>query len=395
MSFRLSLFVCLAMLFLSCEKDSVTELNVFEVTQEILPNPPKTNNSSSLDTPVINWVVGMQHDSGLLESAAHTNFVSLYDNALATILFISINKKEKAEKVLDFYQSKMQEEVLRNGGFYQFRNINGGEGERIWMGDNAWLLIAINQYKETYGSTKYDAMASGLDKWLRSLQLENGGLRGGLDQDGSEIPLVTEGIITAFNAVQGFDDFHVNILNYLKNERWDPENQIFLSWPENPAYAYAMDLHSLSSIMLDGLSTNVLIQADRYLTQQELTVNGEMISGYCFDEDRDVVWLEGTAQMAVAFQAQGDREKAETLIKELEKSIISSTMLENAKGIPYSSNHGTSYGTAMLWDHADTTPALSSTVWYLFAKNYFNPLQLGKKNDVPESFKFWSQEPSS
>lgn len=395
MNSKLYLTVCTVALFLSCQKEEVTDFVVFDVKQGVPPDQPETSIVNTLESPLINWVMGMQHASGLLESAVHTNFVSLYDNALAVILFVNENKQGKAEKVLDFYQAKMQEELILNGGFYQFRNTNGNEGERVWMGDNAWLLIAINHYKKTYDSTKYDDMANELNVWLRSLQLENGALQGGINQDGSEIPLVTEGIITAFNAVPGFDDFHVKILDYLKNERWDAENGLFLAWPENPAYAYAMDLHSLSSAILDGNSTNVLIHADRYFTQQELTVNGELITGYCFDQDKDVVWLEGTAQMAVAFAAIGNSGKSEMLIKELEKSFIASTIIENAKGIPYASNHGTSYGNSVLWDHADTTPALSSTIWYLFAKASFNPLQLGNKRNIPNSYKFWLQEPTS
>jgi len=39
----------------------------------------------------------MQHTSGLMESAENTNFVSLYDNALAAIFFIQEDEKAKAE----------------------------------------------------------------------------------------------------------------------------------------------------------------------------------------------------------------------------------------------------------------------------------------------------------
>lgn len=81
--------------------------------------------------PIKNWVYQMQHTSGLLESAEETNFVSLYDNALAAIFFIHDNQKEKAEGILNFYYSKINEEVLVNGGFYQTRNIDGEEAETL------------------------------------------------------------------------------------------------------------------------------------------------------------------------------------------------------------------------------------------------------------------------
>jgi hypothetical protein len=394
MNLKLYVTVCAVVLFLSCQKEDATAI-VFDVKQEVLPNLPEVSTIDTLDTPVTNWVLGMQHPSGLLESASYTNFVSLYDNALAVILFVSQNKREQAEMVLDFYESKMQEELTLNGGFYQFRKTNGSEGERVWMGDNAWLLIAINHYNKAYTSTKYDTMANYLNTWLRSLQLENGALRGGINQDGSEIPLVTEGIITAYNAVSGFDDFHINILEYLKNERWDADNGVFLSWPENPSYAHALDVYALSAAIFEDISVDALIEADRFYTQQESTMTGEVLSGYCFDEDKDVVWLEGTAQMAVAFNSLGYDTKSHSLLKEVEKSFIQSSTIENAQGIPYVTNSGTSYGNSILWDHADIAPALSSTIWYQFAKTNFNPFQLGKKKDISKSYKFWIQEPSS
>ena len=382
--------VCISALFFSCQKEAIIEEQIFDVLLEDEIEDTVDKEPTFSADPVKNWVFQMQHTSGLLESVENTNFVSLYDNALATILFINENQKNKAEQVLDFYNSKITSELEVNGGFYQTRNTNGEAGERIWMGDNAWLLIAINHYKTQYNSDKYANLAAHLEAWLRSLQIENGALLGGINSNGSNIPLVTEGIITAFNAVPGFDDFHKNILSYIKNERWDTTNNVVLSWPENPDYAYAMDLHSLSSTILDGFSTNVLTQADRFLTQQEFTLSGDVISGYCFDEDKDVVWLEGTAQMAVAFKAMGNIGRGNELIAEIEKTVIQSTIIENAKGIPYTTNHGTSYGATQLWDHTDIAPALSATIWYLFAKEDFNPMALGRKTNIPEDQQFWA-----
>ena len=49
------------------------------------------------------------------------------------------------------------------------------------------------------------------------------------------------------------------------------------------------------------------------------TETGEAIDGYCFDEDQDVLWFEGTAQVAVMHWVAGDREKAEAVLDELKK----------------------------------------------------------------------------
>ncbi len=375
-----------------------------ELTVDADPIIENTATNTPIDTPlpeelpittsemVYHWIEKAQLENGLLESAEHTNFVSLYDNSLAAIVFMKQGKIANAEKIFDFFNNKVQTELeAGTGGFFQSRNEEGNEGGRTWMGDNAWLLIALNHYHELVGNQRYEHMVDTLEEWLRSLQEEDGGLIGGYNEDGTQIPKVTEGIITAFNAVEGYDDFHKNILNYLKNERWDTTNKLLVASPETPAYNYALDLHPLGYGILSDFPEASLQQANRYKNTQIATVNGTQVTGYCFDEDKDVIWLEGTAQMAVAFQQANLPMEATKLLKELEKTVIASTLTENAIGIPYTTNNGSTYGASALWDHADTTPAISSSAWYLFAKLNFSPFSLGKDKGMPEADKFWLQ----
>jgi len=385
------LFILVAFLT-SCQKDELLYSDDIDVVLDQTITEASKNESDEIPTnldPYINWVYHMQGTSGLLESTENSNFVSLYDNALAAILFIQQDNPERAEKIFDFYNVRKETELSANGGFYQSRNTAGEEGERIWMGDHAWLLIALNHYKATYKSNKYQSLGTALDNWLRSMQNEDGSIMGGVNGDGSLIPKVTEGILMAFNAVEGYDDFHKGILRFLNKNRWDSNLGVLISWPENPKYNYAMDLHPLGNGIITDMPDDVLFQANKYLNNQILTVTGEEITGYCFDEDKDVIWLEGTAQMAVAFNGIGRFDKSQELIATLEKTLLNSTIIENAQGIPYASNQGTSYGTGLLWDHADIAPALSSTIWYAFAKLRFNPLHLGRKNNIPNEDKFW------
>lgn len=389
---KLYFLVILVAFLNSCQKDELLYNDDIEVVLDETITEASKNKSDEIPTnlvPYINWVYKMQGASGLLESTENSNFVSLYDNALAAILFIQQGSPEQAEKIFDFYNARRETELRTNGGFYQSRNTTGEEGERIWIGDNAWLLIALNHYKTTYESSKYQSLSADLENWLRSMQNADGSISGGINTDGSLIPKVTEGILMAFNAVEGYDDFHKGILKFLNNNRWNTNLGLFISWPENPKYNYALDLHPLGNSIIADMSADVLFQANRYLNTQTITVTGEEITGYCFDDDKDVIWLEGTAQMAVAFNGIGRFDKSEELITTLEKTVLNSTIIENAQGIPYVANHGTSYGTSLLWDHADITPALSSTIWYSFAKLRFNPLHLGRKANIPEADKFW------
>jgi len=355
------------LLISSCQQE---ELITFVPTQnETTPLVPEneaddTMVENNFTDPTLHWIANQQVANGLLTSSENYDLVSLYDNALAAILFIKKEEQNKAEQILNFF--------------------NG------WLGDNAWLLIAINHYQEAYNTNRYELLANTLEDWIRLQQDIDGSLFGGFNEDGSAIPKVTEGIITAFNAVPGYDDFHKNILSYLAENRWHSTQKNLMAWPENEAYLHALDVFTLSQGIFEDFPQSSLALADElFLTTQVATVTGQEITGYCFDQDKDVVWLEGSAQMAVALQTIGNTNRAEEVFAQIDKSFIQSFTTENAKGVPYAANYGSSYGPSLLWDHADITPALSSTIWYLFAEMEFNPLLLGKQKNIPMPDKFW------
>lgn len=349
-----------------------------------IPSPKEVNQP-------LFWIESMQLDNGLIESAENSNFISLYDNALAALVFTLHQDRARTEKILDYFNSRLDSEFSElGGGFYQCRNAEGKNSRRKWIGDNAWLLIAIKHHANTFQSSKYAPMAIALENWLRSQQDEDGGLWGGVQANGTRIHKITEGIITAFNAVEGYDDFHQGIVTYLKNNRWDNGESLLLAWPENPKYKYAMDLHTLGSLIYPSMSKLLLTQVDRYYTGKK-SVKGKKVKGYCFDEDRDVVWLEGTAQMALAFRQSGMEIEAQELLEEIGKTLMESPTKEMAAGIPYSVNQGSSFGSGKLWDHADSSPAISSSAWYIFALQNFNPFELNGLKNIPVKDFFWLQ----
>ena len=383
----------LVLIILSCTDDSLeidgTDGTIYS-ENEGNSEPKDSNELLSYDQHTYHWVGQMQYPSGLMESADNTEFVSLYDNALSAMVFTALGDYDKAEKIFDYFNGQIDSELLSGpGGFHQFRDINGENKRRIWLGDNAWLLIALNNYRNYTGNNKYDRLADELEGWIRSLQDEDGGIWGGYNEDGSQIHKVTEGIITAYNAVKGYDDFHRGILKYLKTERWNHEDNLLVAWPDNEDYYYALDLHSLGYMIFEDFPSMSLAKADRYLTQHIATMTGSNVVGYCFDEDKDVVWLEGTAQMALAFQEAGMESQAFDFMHSLGKYAVRTGKSFTTAGLPYTTNQGTNYGEMPLWDHADLQPALSSSIWYLFNILEFHPLALGKNKSVPESDRFW------
>jgi len=355
-------------------------------------NPPNVVDTlTEVERQIFNWFDSQQLPNGLLESVENGNIVSLYDNALAAMVFMLREDYVRAEKIFDFFNSRISSELTNGvGGFSQFRDSIGIPNNHRWMGDNAWLLIALNNYKAKTGNTQYDDLALGIRNWLISLQDTDGGLFAGYHPDGNLMSYkVTEGNIDAFNAIDGYTSFHQQVLNYLANDRWDALDQNLVAWPTNPPYLYALDLHSWSYLIFEEYPLSALSTAQRYLTTQTTSVNGLEITGYSFDEDQDVVWLEGTGQMALAFDHANRSDERDRYLDEMEKNIIISTNYPDAAGFPYASNLGTTYGSDLLWNGADNKIAVSGGAWYLFAKWGFNPFAIGRNKSIPSEDIFW------
>jgi cellulose synthase operon protein B len=365
-------------LFLSCTKEKVVNSGVEE-------------SLNKTDIQIYNWLKNQQLPNGLLESVENGNIVSLYDNALAAIVFIMQKDYTNAEKIFDFFNARINTELKNGvGGFSQLRDRNGVPNNHRWMGDNAWLLIALNNYKAKTGNTTYNNLAQEISNWLQNLQDTDGGLFAGYKANNSLMNYkVTEGNIDAFNAINGYNLFHSKLLQFLKNDRWDANDKNLVSWPTNPAYLFALDLHPWSYLIFENYPISSLTTANRYVTTQT-TNNGLRIKGYCFDVDKDVVWLEGTGQMALAFGVAGMQNEKMEYLTEMNKNIFQSNKYSNSIGFPYTSNQGTSYGSDNLWIGANTNIAISGGVWYLFAQNNFNPFAIGRNKNVPAADKFWT-----
>lgn len=345
---------------------------------------------------VYDWIKMMQQDNGLVLTYEFNNFssietgyeVSLYDNALAVILFSVMGDFERAEKVLDFYNARLDSEFIENNyGFAQFRYPSTGEPKSLdrWMGDNAWLLIAINNYHYLADNENYSIMAAQLTSMLIELQNSEGYIRSGYSSDKSTIEyFVMEGNLDAYNAVEGYSDYHQKILNYIITNRWNNEDRLLLADTrtddESIYYRYAMDCSPWGYSVLPYMTTDILSQADIFLTKKATTYSSVIIEGYSFDIDKSEVWFEGTAQMAVAFYSAGMYTEYNQLINEIENGFITSTNHPTLYGLPYVTNDsGTYYRKNNLYDQTDDSPHISSSVWYLFAKLRFNPFAIGDK----------------
>lgn len=340
---------------------------------------------------VYQWFSHMQADNGLLASSEAGNQVSLYDNALAALVFISQGEYGKAEHIFDFFKDRLNDEFTHSGGgFAQFRDQAGRPQENRphrWLGDNAWLLIALHNYVEHSGNNKYQTLIRVLEQWIRSLQDADGGIWGGYDYQGEKIPKITEGMLDAFIAIPGYDDFHRQLLGYLKKERYDKQTGILTA--QAGPYKYPLDLISWGYAMLPAYPKEVLFKAGMFFLSKKSTKTAQEVFGYCFDTDRDTIWIEGTGEMAVSFQLASLNATADFLIKEMEKMLIPSDTFPNTTGLPYATNPGTGYEQWELWEQADQLIAVSSSAWYIFAKVGYDPYHFAKGKAVEDCDKFY------
>jgi hypothetical protein len=136
---RIILIAAAAMIFTNC----------------LPPSSPPAQEPASPDpaiTLVYNWLKARQNAAGLLPSAEYGTAVSLYDNALAALAFCLMDDPDRTAKIFTYFENRRSIEITGpKGGFFQFRSPDGTNtwGDR-WLGDNAWLLIALNQYRAKF-----------------------------------------------------------------------------------------------------------------------------------------------------------------------------------------------------------------------------------------------------
>jgi cellulose synthase operon protein B len=351
--------------------------------------PPKVTPYTLGEHEVLQWFKHMQLENGLVPSS-QSSHVSLYDNALASMVFMIYDEVDRAEAIFDFFLANLHSEFLADsGGFAQMRNRSGKPiHSHTWMGDNAWLLIALNNYRLLTGNNRYDSMASAITDWLLKLQNPDGSLFSGYQNNQRISTVVTEGMLDAFNAVPGYFDFHKNILHYLQHNRWDKTiHSLTTGWNLFP---YALDIHPWSYCIFPNFPHETLLAADMFLVTLQTEFNDSIITGYSFDLDKDNIWFEGVGQMAVAFHVAGFLPQANFYVEQLQKVLIPQNSMDSTLGIPYASNgNSTRFGSDPLYKSEYTEPFASSNAWFLFAIKKFNPFAVERNKAIPQTDVFW------
>lgn len=308
-----------------------------------------------------------------------------YDQALAAMAYTYRRTDAPlAKKVFDVYKSKFDA-----GGFagfhneYQWDNPNTIKDFNRTTGPNAFMLLALVHYKNVTGSTLYDPMMAGIANWLLSLQDADGGIRFGAGDSNksTEQNFDTYAAFRAYAKLTGNNTYNTaanNVFKWLSTEAYNGTRfNVGELANGSPNTDKALDVYSWAPLALSSY-TNVMALVDTdFRNTKNSATTGLDVDGYDFSgppgppyglaPDKDAVWLEGTAGMALAWKFIGNETNYNHFIGEMEKAVFVTGT--ETQGMAYATNIGTAYGFSMDASHA----AISSMAWYIFAKRNFNP----------------------
>jgi hypothetical protein len=316
------------------------------------------------------WLLRQQGEYGLLGNQEDDNYSGLYPNALAAICYTEKGDIERAEKIFRHFDGKYDTTFATEpGGFFQFWNAANGEPRADtdrWIGDNAWLLIALNHHRRKTGSDEFARMRAGIAKWLISLQDDDGGILSGFNMKGPMNSKATEGNLDCYAALTDFPTQRKKIKRFLENKMWISKEKRFLmgSTSSDPA----LDCCSWAVSALGSKYRETLRYAEKNFLQTHKSVaSGNLVTAFCDLRGKQRIWLEGTGEMVVAYQVAGEPEKAKRFLGELDKAMVSSQSFEGTAGLPCHTNDA-------VWPGGDEKIFVPSQCWYLLGTWGVNPM---------------------
>lgn len=265
----------------------------------------------------------------------------VYDQALAAIALAGCGALPEALRVGEalrlaattdtrlrnaYRAGAVGEKVLRNGWWdaAQQRWVEDGYQAGTATGNAAWAALALLAVHEATREAKWLDAARGLGRWVVAEQSDArgaGGFRGGVDGfDESPTRLEWKSTEHALDLVALFD--------------WLAAVDRGGGWAKHAASARAFLLSQWDDrdgrfgigTGVDGVQTNRQTSALDVQLWSQLVPRAEarwkralayaerahgVGCGFDFDADRDGVWLEGTAQAALAYRVRGDRAAAD------------------------------------------------------------------------------------
>ena len=363
----------------------------------------------------------LPNDKPILKNTAY-----IYDNALALLAFLITGNKDDLERAkligdaicyaiehdryftdgrlrnayqggdLKFFpgwKSHGKEDTVRIPGWWDEEKNTWYENEycvSTYTGNIAWAIIALLSLYEKTGEEKYLNSAKTLGKWIEKNCKDNrgnGGYTGGYQgwEKTKNNPKGQTKII--WKSTEHNIDVYVaftRLYEITKEKIWK-EGALYAKafvesmWDEAEGHFWTGTLEdgvtiNKSNIPLDIQAWAVMALGDKYKRAIEWAENNcyvevDGFKGFDFNNDRDGIWFEGTAHMVVAYQILGEKEKADTYLKELEKAQ-KEAQNANSRGLVAASHDGVTTGFEWVYN---ARLHIGATSWFIFAELNYNP----------------------
>ncbi len=328
---------------------------------------------------------------------AMRNVAFTYDNCVALIAFLAAGQTDRARLLADSlaYASEhdryFSDGRLRNA--YQCGDLicppgwepNGrkwtarlpGSDVGSTTGNLAWATIALLSAYGTVGDPAYLATAAALGEWIESncrVATGYGGYAGGYEgPDSSPVRLAwcsTEHNLDVYVAFQRLADVTGNTVwatraahaREFVEAMWDDARGCFLTGTTDTGQI------NETVIPLDCQTWGILAMPDAAQTYaralQYAEANMQVGDGFDFNDDRDGVWYEGTAQMVLALRAVGRHSDANRYLAAL-NAIVNADGSVNAASID---GLTTGFGSEYF-----AVPHIGATAWLVLAAENMNP----------------------
>jgi hypothetical protein len=308
-----------------------------------------------------NYIKSLIHDNtGLVKSADYDkNFTTVYKNALAAMVFIHENDLSFAEGIFDFFKSEYS---VPFNGFPQSWDPERGNAtdENYWVGDNAFLLLALNYYKKETGSFgNYEDMAEGLVNWL----CEN-----------ASDTIIAEGLANMYAALKPFEDSVVCADTILpKIKEW---------FDANKDYPNVLDHIERGALVFSDISG--FDYMDGFKRTEIWEYNGMEVNLLAAFFDDDFVNLEISAQILLAWEIWKsdlaiDLSYLETEIDKVWLLSSSAPDVISYYGLPYFLSYDPTPETGHGWPYCYNAPIIDPVCYMLFYYWGFNPMAPGEK----------------
>jgi hypothetical protein len=319
-----------------------------------------------------NWLKSQMTATGLVDSYKDGQDVCYtYDQAVATVAFLAKGNVASARRVLDALAKLQNDDGSWN---HAYACTTGASlAAQRYVGSTAWVALAIANYENRTGDTvTYNIMGQRALNWVLLWQQADGGLNGGLDASG--VPLAwasTEHNEDSYGALGHFAyaSWQAGVKSFLDNPAWNAAGQ---RWNEGRNDTLdPLDVNPLGVGALGPTGVHVYKSSlDYCMTHHRSTQawgTGKkkvLVDGFDSNSDHNDIWLEGTAQMAVAFRAASRTTDSDYFIQQIVK------IQQSDGGIPYSVK-GTFNGDFTM----STKTAVASTGWLILAIAHTNPMQ--------------------